>query len=99
MEDCLSTSLCYHKDIQEKARIIKDSQASAGSGIGNTESSEIGDPSHAGVEKDIYALIDLCVHLLESETKKNEISGMQGKRIGLNSQTTATRKRLRYANT
>lgn len=81
------------KDIPDEVTISKDSESAVGSKNDNSEWSGTGDSSYLNVEKDLYALLDLCVHLQELETKKKEISGMRREPEAWTSKMAATLKK------
>lgn len=93
MKDFLPTPLGSHKDIPEEVTMRKVSEASAGSRKCNAKRRGTEDSSPLNVEKDLYALLNLCVHLLDLETKKKDISGMQPELRDLDVQVAATLKK------
>lgn len=93
MKEFLPTPPGFPKDIPRKGAMRNDPEASTGSRISNPHGNGTGDSAQLNVEKDLYALLDLCVRLLELETKEQKISGMQHKLRDVDGQTTATLKK------
>ncbi len=114
MKELLSPQPDCHDCISEGQNIRKALVPSDDSSKGNVKDWTTEDSTLLNVEKDIYALLDLCVHILELETQKKELSGMRRElrdfdlqppltlkkeEIRLRQIISATRKRLRYAHT
>lgn len=77
MKDFPPASPSSRKNIHGKGSISKDSAATVGREKFNARVSGTGDASRLNIEKDLYALLDLCVHLLEMETKRKELCRMR----------------------